>query len=177
MERVTIPTFDDAIEHLKQNCDLNVIELTTWTEDECRLYEAETGLKIPPSLKHFLKVIGHCVVESNDAFIAQYADGSRSVHETQILMSDKKNFISAYRMFVVDQDWVDQFTLPMVFFGTADAGHSHLLMNGRNPDDEGVYIWERATDPFGTGNNARGVGRVANSLPEFLFNLRPAEEL
>lgn len=170
-------TLDEAILHLKQKSDLIVIDSTTWRDDDFRTYEEATGLKIPKQLEAMLRQCGHCVVESNDAFLATYEDGSRSTHESQILVSDHENFITMHRMFIAQSPWNDQFTSPMVFFGTADSGHSYLLMDGKDPDAGTVYLWARATDSFGTGNNAKGLAKVADSLPEFFINLTSIEDL
>ncbi|MFD1747601.1 SMI1/KNR4 family protein [Rhizobium helianthi] len=170
-------TLDKAIAHLKEQSGLIVIDSTTWSDADFRSYEEATGLRIPTQLEEVLRRVGHCVVEENDAFLVQCEDGSRAPHESQILVSEHEQFITMHRMFISQSPWVEQFTLPMVFFGTADAGHSYLLMDGKNRDNGAVYFWERATDPFGTGNNAKGVVKVADSLPEFFFSLTSAENL
>ena len=56
-------------------------------------------------------------------FMVEYEDGSRSVHESQILVGSRKHFMIMYEMFMRDDPWPNQFTLPMVFFGAADGGH------------------------------------------------------
>lgn len=65
----------------------------------------------------------------------------------------------------------------MVFFGSADGCNAYLLMHGDDPDNNAVYLWERATDPWGTGDNAMGLAKVADHLYEFFFNLKPEENL
>jgi hypothetical protein len=50
-------------------------------------------------------------------------------------------------------------------FGTADGGHSYLLMDGKDPKNGTVYLWERTSDPSGSRNNARGLAVVAPTLP------------
>ena len=75
-------------------------------------------------------------------------------------------------MFIAKPNWPDQFTLPMVFFGSADGGHAYLLMDGRDRTNNKVFLWEQASDPFGTGNNARGLNLVAPTLFEFFYNLK-----
>ncbi|PYE29796.1 hypothetical protein C8J37_1461, partial [Rhizobium sp. PP-WC-1G-195] len=35
----------------------------------------------------------------------------------------------------------------------------------------------RATDPFGTGNNSKGIIRLADSLPDFFLSLTGLENL
>ena len=65
----------------------------------------------------------------------------------------------------------------MVFFGTADSGHSYLLMDGKNPKNNTVCFWERATDKFGEGNNAKGLAKVADSLSDFFVKLTSIDSL
>lgn len=170
-------SLDQTLGHLRERCDLNVVPATTWSDEDVTPYEAATALWIPDELKTVLTRIGHCSVESRDAFVAEYRDGSRSVHEIQILVSSRKTFVTIHDMFITGHPWPDQFTLPMIFFCTADAGHSYLLMDGNNPGNGTVYLWKRATDPFGTGNNARVLGVVAPSLFEFFINLKFTEEI
>ena len=170
-------TLDQAFAYLRDNCALEVIAATAWSVSDIRAYEAATGLKIPDQLRTVLMQVGHCGVESNDAFIVTHDDGSRSVHESQILVSSRNSFMAMHQMFMKDDPWPNQFTLPMVFFGTADAGHSYLLMDGTNPENGEVYFWERATDPFGTGDNAKGVAKVADSLAEFFMKLTAPDKL
>lgn len=50
-------------------------------------------------------------------------------------------------------------------------------MNGKDPTDNAVYCWFMATDPFGTGNNDAGLGRVSDSLFDFMRNLQHASEV
>ncbi|MOA54287.1 hypothetical protein D3C78_1778760 [compost metagenome] len=50
-------------------------------------------------------------------------------------------------------------------------------MNGRDRTDNRVWLWEQASDPFGTGNNARGLGLAAPSLYEFFYNLKKVDEI
>jgi hypothetical protein len=50
-------------------------------------------------------------------------------------------------------------------FGTADGGHPYLLMDGKDPNNGTVYLWERTSDPSGSRNNARGLAVVAPTLP------------
>lgn len=172
-----MPDLNEAIKFLQNNCDFQVVQNTTWNTENFDQFSELTGLTIPSDLAVVLRKYGHCGTECNDSFLVQYDDGSRSVHDVQVLVSDHEQFITRHRMFISQSPWPDQFTLPMVFFGSADSGHSYLLMDGKNPDNGAVYFWERATDPFGTGNNAKGVVKVADSLPEFFVSLTSAENL
>lgn len=169
--------FNHSIKFLQDNCDFQVIANTTWSEDKFKEFSHCTGLAIPNDLADILRQYGHCGTECNDSFLVQYDDGSRSVHDVQVLISNFDIIVSRHETFISASVWPDQFTLPMVFFGSADSGHSYLLMDGKNPDNGSVYFWERATDPFGTGNNAKGVVKVADSLPEFFLSLTSAENL
>lgn len=172
-----MPNLDEAMKFLKEKCDLQVVPNTTWSTEDFDRFSDLTGLAIPNDLADVLRHYGQCATEYNDAFLVQYEDGSRSVHDLQVLVSTYDNIVSRHETFIAGSAWPDQFTLPMVFFGSADAGHSFLLMDGKNLDNSSVYFWERGTDPFGTGNNAKGVAKVADSLPEFFTNLTSAENL
>lgn len=172
-----MPDLNEAIKFLQDNCDFQIVPNTAWNEEDFEHFTERTGLTIPSDLADVLRKYGHCGTEYNDSFLVQSEDGSRSVHDVQVLVSDFDNIVSLHETFISGSVWPDQFTLPMVFFGSADAGHSYLLMDGKHPDNGAVYFWERGTDPFGTGNNAKGVVKVADSLPEFFNNLTSAENL
>ncbi len=63
------------------------------------------------------------------------------------------------------------------FFCSADSGHSYLLADGINSENNAVYIWQHATDPFGTGNNSKGIIKLADSLTDFFLTLTRLENL
>ena len=172
-----MPNLNDAIQFLQNNCDFQVVPHTTWNEESFDRFSELTGLTIPNGLADVLRQYGQCGTEYNDSFLVKYGDGSRSVHDVQVLVSNFDNIVSRHETFISGSVWPNQFTLPMVFFGSADAGHSYLLMDGKNPDNDAVYFWERGTDTFGTGNNAKGVIKIADNLPEFMLNLTSAENL
>jgi hypothetical protein len=167
----------DAIEFLEANCDFQIVPDTKWADSDFARFTELTGLVIPDQLAEMLRQYGQCGTEYNDSFLVEYEDGVRSVHDIQVLISNFDNIVSRHETFFSASVWEKQFTLPMVFFGSADSGHSYLLMDGENPKNGAVYFWERATDPFGTGNNAKGVVKLADSLPEFLFSLSAPENL
>jgi len=168
---------DDAIEFLKQNCDFQIVPDTTWGDDEFKRFTESTGLVIPSQLAEVLRRYGQCGTEYDDSFLVEYEDGSRSVHDVQVLVSSFDTILSRHETFISGSTWPDQFTAPMVFFGSADSGHSYLLMDGANPEKGTVYFWERATDPFGTGDNAKGLAKIADSLPEFFVKLAASDSV
>jgi hypothetical protein len=173
-------TLDAAIRKLQETDDWECFDDKPWSDSDIADYEKKTNLTIPNQLREVLKQYGwngFAEPHLHANFVAVWDDGTRSVHESQVLVSDKEQLETMHRMFVTNSTWPNQFTLPMVFFGTADGGHAYLLMDGTNPNNDAVYFWERATDPFGTGNNQRGVAKVADSLYEFFYNLKPRDEL
>jgi SMI1-KNR4 cell-wall len=170
-------SLDMAISYMRENCDFDSIPETQWADADFRDFEVTTGLKIPSQLAQVLKQIGGGCAEQNNSFLVRYDNGSCSVHETQILISMKETMLGSQELFITNSSWPDRFNLPMIFFGSADGGNSYLLMDGSNPENNAVYFWERATDPWGTGDNTLGLGKVADSLYEFFYRLRPYEEL
>lgn len=173
-------TLNEAIEKMKSSGDWDYEQDSLWSDQEILDYEAETGLLIPDQLADVLKRYGWNGFgrpDKNALFLATFEAGTRSVHESQTLVSSKKTIYQNYRMYIAKPNWPDQFTLPMVFFGTADGGQALTVMDGRDRSNNKVYIWEQASDPFGTGNNARGLGLVAPSLFEFFYNLRKVDEI
>lgn len=167
----------DAVQFLEENSDFQRVPDTTWTDRDFSRFTELTGLIVPKQLEEVLRQYGHCGTEYNDSFLVEYDDGSRSVHDVQVLVSNFDTIVSWHDTFIANSSWEKQFTLPMIFFGSADSGHAYLLMGGKNPENGAVYFWERATDPFGTGNNAKGIVKLADSLPEFLINLSAPENL
>lgn len=173
-------TLDEAIAKMRATGDWSFEEDSLWTDQDIADYESQTGLQIPDQLAEVLKLYGWNGFEQPDLyanFVATFEDGSRSTHEVQVLVSGKKRFYDRHNMFITTPAWPNQFTLPMVFFGTADGGHAYLLMDGRDRSNNKVYLWEQASDPFGTGNNARGIGVVAPTLYEFFYNLKKSDEI
>ncbi|MBO0134284.1 SMI1/KNR4 family protein [Agrobacterium burrii] len=173
-------TLEAAIEKLQSTNDWECFDDKPWSEADIADYERKTNLTIPNQLRAILTRYGwngFAEPHLHANFVAAWDNGTKSVHESQVLVSDKEHLETMYRMFCTDGDWPIQFTPQMVFFGTADGGHAYLLMDGKNPGNNAVYFWERATDPFGTGNNARGIAKVADTLYEFFYNLKPREEL
>lgn len=170
-------TLDDALAHLETHCALDVVPGTAWTDTDFETYAKASGLRIPPDLEAFLRRVGTCAAEENYGFVAAYKDGTHLVHETQLITSDYRGVLDRQGAYTAGDADASRFTLPMVFFGTADAGQNHLLMNGHDHSDRAVYVWVRNDDPFGKGGNARGLGRVASTLFGFLADLRDPDVL
>ncbi len=173
-------TLSEAVEKMQATGDWSFEQDSLWSDQDIEEYESATNLQIPDQLAEVLWTYGWNGFNEPERyanFVAEFEDGSRSTHEVQVLVSAKKRFYDRYSMFIKAPSWPDQFTLPMVFFGSADGGNAYLLMNGADRTDNKVFIWERASDPFGTGNNARGLGFVAPTLFEFFYNLRKDDEI
>ncbi|MCM2505710.1 hypothetical protein NDN16_18780 [Aureimonas altamirensis] len=170
-------TLDDALAHLETHCAFSAVPGTAWTNSDFETYATRSDFRIPPDLEALLRRVGTCAAEENDGFVATYEDGTRLVHETQMLSTDCGKVLDRHSAFIANDSGSSRFPLPMVFFGTADAGQNHLLMNGREHSDRAVYLWVRNDDPFGTGGNARGLGRVADTLFDFLAGLHAPDAL
>lgn len=173
-------TLDEAIARMQATGDWSFEEDSLWSAQDILEFEDYTTLSVPEQLAAVLMRYGWNGFEQPDIyanFVVTYEDGGRSAHEVQVLVSGKKRFYDRHDMFISSSTWPDQFTLPMIFFGTADGGNSYLLMNGQDKTDNRVWLWEQASDPFGTGNNARGLGFAAPSLYEFFYNLKKADEI
>jgi len=110
-------------------------------------------------------------------FIGNYPDGERSLFEVQILTHREPHMRTCYNIFRVQDGDDSGMPLPMHFFGTADGGNSHLLMDGADPSNNAVFVWEGSDDPWGEDENSIGLAKVADTLYEFYINLRPYEEL
>ena len=169
-------TLAEGMEHLENTF---VIEKgDPWSDADFAAYTAETGLTIPAQLEEVLRIHGALLAEWDDNmegtpwFLAEFEDGTITKNEALSLVASRENMESSHRMFRLDTVWPDRFPLDMVFFGTANNNYLYLLMNGKDATDNAVYCWFMASDPFGTGNNTMGLGRVADSLFEFFCNLR-----
>lgn len=171
-------TFQQAFDYIRTHCGFDHEEGSNWSDSDLTKYETETGLVIPNQLKETLRNIGFFAVEDRDSFLVNYEDGTRSVHETQMVVYHMEHMLWARRAFATHDDTGDpRMPLPMHFFGTADGGNNHLLMDGTDPNNNTVYFWRRVDDPWGEGDNTKGLGKVADTLYEFFYNLRPYDEL
>lgn len=168
---------DDAIEVLKEKCGFQVVPGTTWNDGDFSRFTELTGLAIPTQLADVLRRYGQSGTEYNDYFLLADRDGGRFVHDVQVLISTFDIIVERHETFISRSVWEDEFTLPMVFFGSADSGHSYLLADGIDSENNAVYIWQHATDPFGTGNNSKGIIKLADSLTDFFLTLTRLENL
>jgi hypothetical protein len=171
------PTIQQAIEHMERNCAFTSYPEKRWNASELAEYQRETGIKLPQQLAYVLREIGECYVEENDGFVAERDDGTRSVHNTQVLVGDMEWIMSTYELLISKSEWPDRLPGQLVIFGSADGGNAYLMMDGTGEQNNAVYLWARATDPWGTGDNATGLEKVADSLFGFFYNLKPEEDL
>lgn len=168
---------DDAIEVLKEKCGFQVVPGTTWNDGDFSRFTELTGLAIPNQLADVLRRYGQSGTEYNDYFLLAGRDGGRFVHDVQVLISTFDIIVERHETFISRSVWEDQFTLPMIFFCSADSRHSYLLADGINSENNAVCIWQHATDPFGTGNNSKGIIKLADSLTDFFLTLTRLENL
>ena len=181
---MTACTLTDAIEHLRSNFILEE-DGKPWTDADFMAFTAATGFVIPTQLEEALRAHGPLIPEWDDNmegtpwFLAEFEDGTVTKNEVLVLLDSREEMVTSHRTFKTDyvNVWPDRFTPDMVFFGTANNNYMHLLMNGKDPTDNAVYCWFMASDPFGTGNNALGLGKVADTLFDFYCNLRREDEI
>jgi hypothetical protein len=60
-----------------------------------------------------------------------------------------------------------------------DLGEMRLMINlvADSPDYGKIFVWNLAWDALGTGDNTRGIGRVADTLQSFIEGLQPRDAL
>lgn len=155
-----------------------------WSDADFERFQTETGCTVPTQLEALLRSYAMVHVESDDydkpqydSFLAKWDDGFQSQHSVKTLIDRLESMISNYRIFRHDQALPDRFPHEMVFFGDADGGLSQLLMSGTDPEDNTVYLWKKANNAWGEGDNAGGLARCADTLFEFMYNLVPEEDL
>ncbi len=142
-------------------------------------------LSLPSQLKEFLREVGICGAGYDDAFLVTFDSGGTAINETQVIgaftpdriIKNSKTFLPYYCGENHDQFMPGRVPYGYVFMGTAEGGHAHLLMDGTNPENNAVYIWGLAYDPWGEGDNTLGIGKCSDTLAEFLYNLCSREDL
>lgn len=129
-----------------------------WTDTDSATLQQKTGLILPPDLEWVLRRHGSNGFNegSQDNFVAVDESGGITRHETQVLMTDREDMVSTTVQFAIEDGPDSRVPPPLLFFGTADGGHTHLLMNGKDHSDRAVYVWERSDDP-----GARALTRAA----------------
>lgn len=158
--------------------------------EESLLYSRDPGdstrrMLIPVQLREFLLEVGICSAGYDDAFLVKFDGGGTAINETQVIGSatpdriikNSTNFLSYHYGEKRDKLMPGRVPNGYIFMGTAEGGHAHLLMDGTNPDNNAVYIWGLAYDPWGEGDNTLGIGKCGDTLAEFLYNLQPRENL
>jgi len=166
-------TLEEAIAGLQKQSSQNVVKGPSWSSEDFARLLSETKCAVPSQLEQTLSAHGRVDTSEFKYFLAQWSDGRVSKHEIQTLVKPSPDsMIDEFLSFRVNPDLnEDRFPYDMVFFGTADGGHSVLLANGTNPNDNTVYLWEKAGDPWGVGDNAVGIAKVADTFFGFLCGL------
>ena len=155
-----------------------------WTDAEFAILEEKTGCVVPRQLEALLRKYATIHVGNPDpyapqydAFLADWPDGSQTKHAVKTLIDRHQTMLDSHFIFRHDKALPDRFPHQMIFFGDADGGHSVLLMNGTDVDDNAVYLWMMAGDPWGEGDNTHGIAKCADTLYEFMYNLTLEENL
>ena len=120
--------------------------------------------------------------DERDCFLAHYPSGPAIIYFEAI---DDPAHIRSQNAILADSIYAEPGSqiLPHGFysFGTAfdDRGYLHLMVC-LEPDCERyghIYVWRRAHDPLGEGDNTEPMGFVARSLREFIDGLAREEDL
>ncbi len=187
-------TIDEAVAEMRRKGDIEWDDGEQWSEEDIAVFERDAAvyrerksparLKLPKQLKEFLLKHGSVGAETNNAFVINFPSGARAKNEMVSVGHAVENMINDSRSFIPllygpnhDQLMPGRVPNGYVFMGTAEGGHAYLLMDGTNPENNAVYIWGLAYDPWGEGDNTLGIGKCADTLAEFLYNLRPYEDL
>jgi len=171
-------TLEEVIENLKNKSTGKYIHGAPWSDKDFERLLSETGCRVPRQLEQTLKTYGALDPWQEQYFLSHWPDGTVKKHQTQISVGDVDSMIDEFQSFRVNPAWnEDRFPYDMVFFGTADGGHTVLLASGTDQSDNTVYLWEKAGDPWGVGDNAIGIAKVADTFFEFLCGLTDEENL
>ena len=166
-----------AIDYLRQKPGFQEYPQFRWSTDDVREVESVTGLRIPADLKEMFLESGGIGLDNQELYFrGKFPDGSDAVGEIQIMINDADQVIDFHRTLVISEETPGRLDPKYIVFGTADGGNSFLMVDG-TADGGAIYFWPLAFDPIGEGNNAKGVAKVANSLPEFIEGLRTIDEI
>ncbi|MFP3384949.1 SMI1/KNR4 family protein [Tritonibacter sp. SIMBA_163] len=163
-------TLNMALSRFKKDPDYAPATLF-WNKAHFEKLLEKTGCRLPTQYKELLETAGEFEHGFGYYFLATWPDGAQTKHELQVPFQPLQSVIDNFEIFRKGREFPDRFPHDMVFIGTADAGHTNLLANGTDPTDNAVYLWETASDPWGTGNNTQGLARCADTLFGFLYNL------
>ena len=150
---------------------------TQWQDADVTRFETETGLALPRELAAFLKSHGKLFLEflvmsaSFDGGRTQNTEVERIGGGVDQLITDSQRFLEQRNR--VTGDVIEPARSPegYIHIGEAEGKRSRLLMDGVNPDNNAVYIWGIAFDPWGEGDNTLGLGYVADSLSDWIIHL------
>jgi hypothetical protein len=166
-----------ALETLRKHPDYSDGIQAQWTDQDFQVFRDKTGLVMPRGLEQIYREVGMPQLDATELYFnAQFEDGSTEEGETQIIFNRPERVIGFHQDFTVGDQHAPRLPEGYVVFGTADGGNSFLLTKAGS-EESPIYYWKLAFDPFGEGDNARGLAKVANSLSEFLASLRTADEL
>lgn len=140
-------------------------------------------IRLPQDYAEFMKTSNGVKGFDCDAcFIAHFPDGI-SIFEFDYIanwlsMKRTNSTHLATSSIVTKVNYPDGFA----YIGRAmsDEVGEGLILTGidqNSPDYGKIYMLMSAADPYGEGDNTRGIGYVADSFTEFMNNFRPREEL
>lgn len=158
-----------AINRLRRHPEFRELSRRKWSEDDVVQVEQVTGIPIPRDLREiWLETGGFALEQTELYFTASFPHGYEEEGEIQIMFQDAEMVLDLHQTLVVSRDNPGRLDPKYLVFGTADGGNSFLLTDV----DGGVHYWPLAFDPIGQGDNEAGVAKVANSMPEFINDLR-----
>jgi hypothetical protein len=147
--------------------------------DDFRRIEALWGFPLPEAYKEFQSRYGS--VEFPDFFCAfdyvyQRETGPKHVHSATIRSATGLETLEMNHKYLIvdpDNETEEPFFPPFMLPFGSDPGTNAILLE-LGSDTPRVWFWEDQSDAFGRGDNII-LGFVANSLEEFINNLRPEE--
>lgn len=166
-----------AIDYLREKPGFQEYPQFRWSTDDVKEVEDVTGLRIPTDLKEMFLESGGISLENQELYFrGRFPDGTDTVGEIQIMINDADQVIDFHRTLVVSEETPGRLDPKYIVFGTADGGNSFLMVDGTTGDGA-IYFWPLAFDQIGEGDNAQGVAKVSDSLPEFIEALRTIDEI
>lgn len=166
-----------AINRLRGFPDFSEYPQFRWSNSDIETLKRSTGLNMPNDLKEVLVELGAIGLKETELYFhPRYPDGSKVESEIQIMFNPLQQVLDCHETLIVSEHFPGRLDPKYIVFGTADGGNSFLLMDGTS-GESAVFFWALAFEPIGEGDNALGVAKVADSLPEFIDNLRLIDEI
>ena len=120
--------------------------------------------------------------EDDEFFLAHYPDGPKILMLETI---DSPRYIHSQNYILSESQYADPGSIILppghYSFGSAvdDDDHFQLMVNLKadDPDLGKIYVWRRAYNALGEGDNTEPMGFCADNLAQFLAGMAPYDEL